>query len=118
MSNNIKKNNNKNNSENNKESKDNDISEENFNYINDETSRLNEDEQFQHLSSRFKEEKLKLRPELNDLKKEVLHFGSDIIDGEDQKKYEDRPALEKLGHKLYNIYENISILPLKFHKNS
>ena len=36
-----------------------------------------------------------------------MHFGSDIIDGEDQSKYEDRPIMEKLGHKLYKIYEVI-----------
>ena len=71
--------------------------------INDETSRLNEDPQYQYFLSHFKGEKPKLRPELKDLKEEVLRFGSDINDADDPKKYEDRPVLEKLGHKLYNI---------------
>ena len=76
------------------------------NYINnntteDETSRLYTDPQYKALLSHFGGKIPRLRPELQDLKKEVLHFGSDIIDGEDEKKYEDRPYLEKLGHKLY-----------------
>ena len=77
----------------------------NINNINDETMKLKEDHQFQEMVSKFRSENFKLNPDLLELKKEVLHFGSDIIDGEDQKKYEDRPTLEKMGHKLYNIYE-------------
>ena len=80
-------------------------SDNNNNNIYDETSKLNEDSNFHNLSSYIKEEKLRIRPELNDLKREVLHYGSDIIDEEDQKKYEDRPALEKLGHIIYKAYE-------------
>ena len=104
MSNKIK-NSNKNNLENDKESKDKEIY--NDNIINDETANLKEEYHSESSSSFLKEEKLKLRQELNDLKKEVLHFGSDIIDGEEDKKYEDRPILEKMGHKLYKIYEVI-----------
>lgn len=77
------------------------------NNINDETAKLNEDQQYQYFLSHFNGEKPKLRPELRELKQEVLHFGSDIIDGEDQSKYEDRPIMEKFGHKLYKIYEVI-----------
>ena len=94
--------NNKDNLGNDIESKDKEIY--NDNSINDETAKLKEENQFESFASHFKVEQFKLRPELNDLKKEVLHYGSDIIDGEDQKKYEDRPILEKFGHKLYNIY--------------
>ena len=83
----------------------NDNNEENSHLMNDETAKLKQDPQLQFLYSHFGGEKPKLRPELQDLKKEVLHFGSDIIDGEDNKKYEDRPALEKLGHKIYLILE-------------
>ena len=77
----------------------------NINNTYDETSKLNEDSNFRNISSYIREEKLRIRPELNDLKREVLHYGSDIIDGEDEKKYEDRPFLEKLGHKAYKVYE-------------
>ena len=77
----------------------------NINNTYDETSKLNEDSNFRNIASYIKEEKLRIRPELNDLKREVLHYGSDIIDGEDEKKYEDRPFLEKLGHKAYKVYE-------------
>ena len=92
------------------ESKDKEINNENnnsntYNNINDETEKLNEENHLQDLASCFREEKLKLRPELYNLKKEVLRYGSDILDDDDQKKYEDRPALEKFGHKLYNIYD-------------
>ena len=73
--------------------------------INDETSRLNQDPQFQYFLSHFNGEKPKLNPDLKDLKEEVLRYGSDINDNDDQKKYEDRPLLEKWGHKLYNIFE-------------
>ena len=112
MSKNIKKNKNKSNLENNnilsndinKLNNGNNI---NNNNINDETAKLNENLQFQYFMSHFNGEKPKLNPDLLNLKKEVLEFGSDIIDGEDQKKYEKRPALEKLGHKLYNAYEVI-----------
>jgi hypothetical protein len=75
------------------------------NNINDETAKLNEDQQYQYFLSHFNGEKPKLRPELKELQKEVLHYGSDIIDEENQSKYEDRPIMEKLGHKLYKIYE-------------
>ena len=50
---------------------------------------------------------IKLNPELKDLQKEVLRYASDIVDGEDMSKYEDRPSLEKVGHKLYKAYEII-----------
>ena len=79
----------------------------NNNIMNDETAKLKQDPQLQFLYSHFNGEKPKLRPELQDLKKEVLQFGSDIIDGEDDKKYYDRPALEKLGHKIYLVLEVI-----------
>lgn len=74
--------------------------------INDETAKLYDDPQYRYFLSHFNGQKPRLRPELNDLKKEVLRFGSDILD-DDKKKYEDRPALEKLGHKLYKYYEVI-----------
>jgi len=75
------------------------------NDINDETVKLKDDPQYKFFLSHFNGEKPKLRPELKELKQEVLHFGSDIIDEEDKSKYEDRPSLEKLGHKIYKIYE-------------
>lgn len=92
---------------NNKEIIEDDQIDNNINNMYDETSKINEDSNFKNISSYIKEEKLRIRPELNDLKREVLHFGSDIIDEEDQKKYEDRPILEKFGHKLYKVYEII-----------
>ena len=114
MSNNIKKKINKSNLENNNIlSNENNLNENslnnenNNNNINDETSKLNENPQFQYFMSHFNGEKPKLNPDLINLKKQVLEFGSDIIDGEDQKKYENRPTLEKLGHKLYIAYEVI-----------
>ena len=73
--------------------------------INDETARLTDDPNYQYFLSHFKGEKPKLNPELKELKEQVLRFGSDIVDGEDSKKYEDRPFLEKVGHKLYGFYE-------------
>ena len=114
MSKNIKKNKNKSKLENNNIlSNEKDINEKKLNNENDnnnkydETAKLNENPQFQYFMSHFNGEKPKLNPDLINLKKQVLEFGSDIIDGEDQKKYENRPALEKLGHKLYNAYEII-----------
>ena len=88
----------------------------NNNKINDdETERLKEDTQRKYYSyfySQFNGKKPQLRPELKKLQKEVLNYGSDIIDGEDKKKYENRPALEILGHKLYNI---MAIIEHYFH---
>jgi hypothetical protein len=104
MSKNVNNNKNKLNNEINIDSNEKNNDNENNN-INDETARLNENPQFQYFMSHFNGQKPKLRPDLIDLKKEVLEFGSDIIDDEDQKKYENRPVLEKFGHKLYNIYE-------------
>ena len=74
---------------------------------NENSSQLYNDPQYKALLNHFGGQIPRLRPELRELKEQVLHFGSDIIDDEDQKKYEDRPYLEKLGHKLYKIYEFI-----------
>lgn len=72
---------------------------------NETTSQLYNDPQYRALLNHFGGKIPRLRPELQELKEQVLHFGSDIRDDEDQKKYEDRPYFEKLGHKLYQIYE-------------
>ena len=70
----------------------------------EENSSLYNDPQYRALLNHFGGQIPKLRPELQQLKEQVLHYGSDIIDGEDEKKYEDRPYFEKLGHKLYQYW--------------
>ena len=70
----------------------------------EENSSLYNDPQYRALLSHFGGQIPKLRPELQQLKEQVLHYGSDIIDGEDEKKYEDRSYFEKLGHKLYQYW--------------
>ena len=72
---------------------------------NNTNSSLYKDPQYRALLNHFGGKIPRLRPELQDLKEQVLKYGSDIVDDEDQKKYEDRPFLEKLGHKLYKYYE-------------
>ena len=68
-------------------------------------SSLYNDPHYQAILNHFGGKIPRLRPELQDLKEQVLHYGTDIIDGEDEKKYADRPYFEKLGHKLYKYYE-------------
>jgi hypothetical protein len=80
---------------------------ENQNSSEQENSRLYNDPQYRALLSHFGGKIPRLRPELQELKEQVLKFGTDIIDGEDEKKYVDRPYFEKLGHKLYQYYEFI-----------
>ena len=75
------------------------------NTSNEDSSKLYNDPQYRALLNHFGGQIPRLRPELRELKEQVLHFGTDIVDGEDEKKYEDRPYLEKLGHKLYQYYE-------------
>ena len=74
---------------------------------NENSSQIYNDPQYRALLNHFGGQIPRLRPELHELKEQVLHFGSDIVDDEDEKKYEDRPYLEKLGHKLYKVYEFI-----------
>ena len=76
----------------------------NLNTSQEQNSSLYNDPQYRALLNHFGGQIPKLRPELQQLKEQVLHFGSDIIDGEDDKKYEDRPYFEKLGHKLYQYW--------------
>ena len=80
---------------------------ENQNSSEQENSRLYNDPQYRALLSHFGGKIPRLRPELQELKEQVLKFGTDIVDGEDEKKYVDRPYFEKLGHKLYQYYEFI-----------
>ena len=70
----------------------------------EESSKLNNDPRYRELLSHFGGQIPKLRPELRELKEQVLKYGSDIIDGEDEKQYADRPFFEKLGHKLYQYF--------------
>ena len=81
--------------------------ENNNNSTEEETSRLYTDPQYKAIINHFGGQIPRLRPELRELKEQVLHFGTDIEDGEDAKKYEDRPYLEKLGHKIYVYYTYI-----------
>ena len=71
----------------------------------EENSSLYNDPQYRAILNHFGGKIPRLRPELQDLKEQVLHFGTDIRDDEDEKKYADRPYFEKLGHKLYKYYE-------------
>ena len=73
----------------------------------EENSKLYNDPEYRALLSHFGGQIPKLRPELQQLKEQVLKYGSDIVDGEDEKKYIDRPYFEKLGHKLYQYYSFI-----------
>jgi hypothetical protein len=77
------------------------------NTSNEDSSKLYNDPQYRALLNHFGGQIPRLRPELRELKEQVLHFGSDIVDDEDPKKYADRPYLEQLGHKLYKLYEFI-----------
>ena len=63
-------------------------------------SSLYNDPQYRALLNHFGGKIPRLRPELQELKEQVLKYGTDIMDDEDEKKYADRPYFEKLGHKL------------------
>ena len=67
-------------------------------------SSLYNDPQYRALLNHFGGKIPRLRPELQELKEQVLKYGTDIMDDEDEKKYADRPYFEKLGHKLYKYY--------------
>ena len=67
-------------------------------------SSLYNDPQYRALLNHFGGKIPRLRPELQELKEQVIKYGTDIMDDEDEKKYADRPYFEKLGHKLYKYY--------------
>jgi hypothetical protein len=79
-------------------------SEEEQNQSQQGNSSLYNDPQYRALLNHFGGKIPRLRPELQELKEQVLKYGTDIMDDEDEKKYADRPYFEKLGHKLYKYY--------------
>ena len=82
-------------------------SNENQNKSQENDSSLYNDPQYRALLNHFGGKIPRLRPELQELKEQVLKYGTDITDDEDEKKYASRPYFEKLGHKLYKYYEII-----------